>query len=82
MLRERINGDGSGEQEADSSAPEEDEKEMNLDNFMITLDSVGDVDGTQDKQVVLEQVETSIYRLIIFFIFSLKFIVEYHIERH
>ena len=30
--------------EAESSAAEDDEKEMNLDNFM-TLDSVGDVDG-------------------------------------
>lgn len=41
-----MNANGSGEAEADSSAPEEDDKEVNLDNFM-TLDSVGDVDGTQ-----------------------------------
>lgn len=34
----------NGEAEGDSSAPEEDDKEVNLDNFM-TLDSVGDVDG-------------------------------------
>lgn len=40
-----MNANGSGEAEADSSAPEEDDKEVNLDNFM-TLDSVGDVDGT------------------------------------
>lgn len=39
-----MNANGSGEAEADSSAPEEDDKEVNLDNFM-TLDSVGDVDG-------------------------------------
>lgn len=45
ILRERMNANGSGEAEADSSAPEEDDKEVNLDNFM-TLDSVGDVDGT------------------------------------
>lgn len=43
-LKERMNANGSGEAEADSSAPEEDDKEVNLDNFM-TLDSVGDVDG-------------------------------------
>lgn len=41
-----MNANGSGEVEADSSAAEEDDKEVNLDNFM-TLDSVGDVDGTQ-----------------------------------
>lgn len=43
-LKERMNA-GNGEAEADSSGPEEDDKEVNLDNFM-TLDSVGDVDGT------------------------------------
>lgn len=49
VLKERMNANGSGgtsgEIEADSSGPEEDDKEVNLDNFM-TLDSVGDVDGT------------------------------------
>ena len=44
-----MNANGSGEAEADSSAPEEDDKEVNLDNFM-TLDSVGDVDGTWAKK--------------------------------
>ncbi|XP_032688591.1 zinc finger CCCH domain-containing protein 13-like isoform X2 [Odontomachus brunneus] len=51
-LKERMNASGSGEAEADSSAPEEDDKEVNLDNFM-TLDSVGDVDedeGSNDKK--------------------------------
>ena len=45
-MKERMNA-GNGEAEADSSGPEEDDKEVNLDNFM-TLDSVGDVDGTYD----------------------------------
>ncbi|KMQ95710.1 zinc finger protein [Lasius niger] len=48
MLRERMNANGSGEAEADSSAPEEDDKEVNLDNFM-TLDSVGDVDEDEES---------------------------------
>ncbi|XP_014487807.1 PREDICTED: uncharacterized protein DDB_G0283697-like isoform X3 [Dinoponera quadriceps] len=47
-LKERMNANGSGEAEADSSAPEEDDKEVNLDNFM-TLDSVGDVDAEDEE---------------------------------
>ena len=43
LVDERLST-GNGEAEADSSGPEEDDKEVNLDNFM-TLDSVGDVDG-------------------------------------
>ncbi|XP_063982547.1 eukaryotic translation initiation factor 5B-like isoform X2 [Diachasmimorpha longicaudata] len=39
------NGDG----EDDSSAAEENDKEVNLDNFM-TLDSVGDVDAEEDEE--------------------------------
>lgn len=43
ILEEKMKTE-NGETEAESSAPEEDDKEVNLDNFM-TLDSVGDVDG-------------------------------------
>ncbi|XP_043278712.1 DBIRD complex subunit ZNF326-like isoform X2 [Venturia canescens] len=39
----------NGEAEGDSSAPEEDDKEVNLDNFM-TLDSVGDVDAEEEDE--------------------------------
>ncbi|XP_015126691.1 golgin subfamily A member 6-like protein 22 isoform X2 [Diachasma alloeum] len=39
----------NGEAEGDSSAPEEDDKEVNLDNFM-TLDSVGDVDAEDGEE--------------------------------
>ncbi|XP_043257866.1 zinc finger CCCH domain-containing protein 13 isoform X1 [Colletes gigas] len=46
-LKERMNA-GNGEAEADSSGPEEDDKEVNLDNFM-TLDSVGDVDAEDEE---------------------------------
>ncbi|CAK9810133.1 hypothetical protein ANTQUA_LOCUS6313 [Anthophora quadrimaculata] len=46
-LKERMNA-GNGEAEADSSGPEEDDKEVNLDNFM-TLDSVGDVDEDEES---------------------------------
>ncbi|XP_076179321.1 uncharacterized protein LOC143152748 isoform X4 [Ptiloglossa arizonensis] len=46
-LKERMNA-GNGEAEADSSGPEEDDKEVNLDNFM-TLDSVGDVDAEEEE---------------------------------
>uniref|UniRef100_A0A0C9R0F9 Pep_3 protein n=1 Tax=Fopius arisanus TaxID=64838 RepID=A0A0C9R0F9_9HYME len=40
----------NGEAEGDSSAPEEDDKEVNLDNFM-TLDSVGDVDAEEGEEL-------------------------------
>lgn len=46
VLDERM-GNGTvdaGEAEGESSGPDDDDKEVNLDNFM-TLDSVGDVDG-------------------------------------
>lgn len=46
-LKERMNA-GNGDAEADSSGPEEDDKEVNLDNFM-TLDSVGDVDEDEES---------------------------------
>ncbi|XP_053976372.1 zinc finger protein on ecdysone puffs isoform X5 [Hylaeus volcanicus] len=46
-LKERMNA-GNGDAEADSSGPEEDDKEVNLDNFM-TLDSVGDVDAEDEE---------------------------------
>ncbi|XP_024947199.1 zinc finger protein on ecdysone puffs isoform X3 [Cephus cinctus] len=48
MVEERMNN-GSVEAEADSSGPDEDDKEVNLDNFM-TLDSVGDVDAEEDEE--------------------------------
>lgn len=46
MLDDRMGNGGvdGAEGEAESSGPEDDDKEVNLDNFM-TLDSVGDVDG-------------------------------------
>lgn len=47
VLKERMNA-GNGEAEADSSGPEEDDKEVNLENFM-TLDSVGDVDEEEES---------------------------------
>lgn len=47
----------NGEAEGDSSGPEDD-KEVNLDNFM-TLDSVGDVDGKiESKTFLLATIET------------------------
>ncbi|KAL2717853.1 protein SHORT ROOT IN SALT MEDIUM 1-like isoform X1 [Vespula squamosa] len=47
VWKERMNT-GNDEAEADSSGPEEDDKEVNLDNFM-TLDSVGDVDEDEES---------------------------------
>ncbi|KAK0181468.1 hypothetical protein PV327_003752 [Microctonus hyperodae] len=40
---------GNGDAEGDSSGPGEDDKEVNLDNFM-TLDSVGDVDAEEEEE--------------------------------
>ncbi|XP_017893046.1 uncharacterized protein LOC108632776 isoform X3 [Ceratina calcarata] len=55
-LKERLNA-GNGEAEADSSGPEEDDKEVNLDNFM-TLDSVGDVDDEESPEKKKEKPES------------------------